>query len=61
LLRCIDGLEVLFSYEVVYFHVVVLYRKNDYKISFISFLNHNFIDFEFVFIDFNICISEFVM
>jgi hypothetical protein len=52
---------VLFIYEVVYFHVVVLYRKNDYSISFISFSNHSFIVFEFVFIDFNVRISEFVM
>ena len=35
---CIDGLEVLFSCEVEYFRVVVLYRKNDYRISFISSL-----------------------
>jgi len=27
---CIDRLEVIFSYEVLYFHVVVLNRKNDY-------------------------------
>jgi hypothetical protein len=24
---CVDGLEVIFSYKVLYFYVVVLYRK----------------------------------
>jgi len=58
---CIDGLVVIFSYEAVYFHVVVLYRKNDYRISFISSSSHSFFVFYFVFIDFNVRISEFVM
>ena len=46
---CIDGLKMIFSYEVLYFHVVVLYGKNDYRISFISFCNHSFIVLEFCF------------
>jgi hypothetical protein len=28
---CIDGLEVIFSYEVLYFHIIVWYRKNEYN------------------------------
>jgi len=35
---CIDGLKVIFSYEVLYFNVVVLCRKNDYRIFFINFV-----------------------
>jgi hypothetical protein len=33
---CIDGLEVIFRYEVLYFRDVVLCRKNDYRICFIN-------------------------
>jgi hypothetical protein len=35
---CIDGLELIFSYEILYFNDVVLCRKNDYRISFIKFV-----------------------
>jgi len=35
---CIDGLEVIFRYEGLYFNFVVLSRKNDYRIFFIHFV-----------------------
>jgi hypothetical protein len=35
---CIDDLEVICSYEVIYFNAVVMCRKNDYRISFINFV-----------------------
>ena len=49
---CIDSLEVVNRYEIVYFHVVMLYRKNDYRVSFLSFCNHSFIVLEFCFYQF---------
>ena len=45
---CIDRLEVIFRYEGLYFNVVVLCRKNDYRISFIIFCNDSFIAYCFV-------------
>jgi hypothetical protein len=35
---CVDGLEVIFRYEGLYFNFVVLCRKNDYRISLSSFV-----------------------
>jgi len=49
---CIDSLEVVISCEIVYFHVVMLNRKNGYRVSFISFCNHSFIVLEFCFYQF---------
>jgi len=47
---CIDGLEVIFSYEVSYFKVVVLCTKNEYRISFYKLGNHSFIPCCFVWV-----------
>ena len=47
---CIEGLEVIFSYEVLYFNVVVLCRKNDYRISFINLFNRSLIACCFVWV-----------
>ena len=47
---CIDGLEVIFSYDVLCFNVVVLCRNNDYRISFINFCNDSFIACCFVWV-----------
>ena len=46
---CVDGLKVVFTYKVLYFRVVLLHRKIDYRLSFISFYIHSFIVFEFCF------------
>jgi len=48
----IDNLEVVISYEIVYFHVIMLYRKNDCRVSFLSFCNYSFIVLEFCFYQF---------
>ena len=45
----IDSLEVVISNETLYFHVVMLNRKNDYRVSVVGFCNHSFIVLEFCF------------
>jgi len=57
----IDSLEVVISYEIVYFHVIMLNRKNGCRVSFVGFCNHSFIVLEFCFIDFSVCVSECVL
>jgi len=57
----IDSLEVVISYEIVYFHVIMLIGRMTIEIRLSAFAIIASLFLSFVFIDFSVCVSECVL